>query len=129
MERRKEPRFESDRPVEATVLQEPAWCVKGRIVNHSARGLQLLLEHPVPLDAAVRIDIDDALILGEVAYCRQERSGYRTGLRLEHAIYDLPEVHRLMRAILNSEDTSFREGPRSEPETARQAVSSAQAPH
>ncbi len=104
MERRREPRFEVDRAVRATILEEPEWSAEGRVVNCSGHGLQLALGAPLPLDAAVRIDLDDAIFLGEVAYCVRSAGGYRVGLNLENALYDVSGIARLMREILDADE-------------------------
>jgi hypothetical protein len=40
------------------------------------------------------------ILLGEVCYCLREGEGYAVGIELEHAIYDVEELTRLIRGIL-----------------------------
>jgi hypothetical protein len=54
---------------------------------------------PIATGAAVKISLEDDLLIGEVIYCRQEGSIYYAGVELEHVLFGLTELARIMRAF------------------------------
>ena len=89
MEQRRDLRYESGQPVEVTLLGEPETRIQGRIRNVSGRGVGIEVGQPVRIGTALRIDIPDTMLLGEVMYCRQDPAGYYLGVELEHALHGL----------------------------------------
>lgn len=100
MERRAEPRLETDYPVTVTRLDgNHNSAVHARIVNVSGRGLGLELHCPIPAGALVQIECRDHLLLGEVVYGQPGRDGlYTLGLNIEHSLR-LSEVLPLLEAV------------------------------
>ncbi len=117
MERRSEPRVEADQPVQVTVLGSEEGAFSGRIGNLSGRGMRLLLDRSVPLDAAVRVEWNDTLALGEVCYAKRHGDVWAVGLMLEHSLPQLAELDRLIHSILGEESPS--EQPAEVPSRAR----------
>ena len=68
-------------PIEVQVLDGSEWKTTGHIADFSGGGLGLDIQEPVAVGAALLIVMNDALVLGEVCYCRPSRTGYRAGLR------------------------------------------------
>ncbi len=100
MERRREPRFESGQQVEVHILgREPA-VLTGRIDDISGRGMRLLLDRPVPADAALMIKTGAAALLAEARYSEPAPDGYAIGLALDQVLYQSLELQALNRAIL-----------------------------
>jgi hypothetical protein len=99
MEQRREPRFQADQPVVVTVLTEPPIRMEARVKNSSGRGLGLMTARPVPPGAAVRIEIDDAAVLGEAIYCRRDREGHFIGVELDQVLVGLTELGRNLAAF------------------------------
>jgi hypothetical protein len=99
MDKRREPRFEADQPVVVTVLSEPQTRMDARVKNASGRGLGLVTPSPVPPGAAVRIEIDDAIVLGESIYCRHDREGHFIGVELDQVLVGLTELGRNLSAF------------------------------
>jgi hypothetical protein len=99
MEQRREPRFEADRPVTVTVLTEPPTRLEARVQNASGRGLGLLIPEAVDPGAAIRIEIDDSMVLGEAIYCRHERDGHFIGVELDQVLVGLTELGRNLAAF------------------------------
>jgi signal transduction histidine kinase len=56
-----------------------------RICDISRRGMQLMLEQPVPLESAVRIEWNGREIRGTVRYQQQRGVDYRMGVELSHS--------------------------------------------
>lgn len=54
--------------------------------------MRLVMDQPVPVNAAIKVVCDDWLGLGEVCYCREERGHYVVGLQLDHALVGLEQL-------------------------------------
>ena len=92
MNQRRELRIETDQPVRVTIFGEPDIQLPAHIKNVSARGVGLELQGPVATGAALKIELDDALLLGEVIYCRADRASFYVGVELEHSLCGLREL-------------------------------------
>jgi hypothetical protein len=53
------------------------------------------MEGPVPSGAALKIHIDDSILLGEVMYCRSIDRGYFVGVQLFEMLSGLREIGRM----------------------------------
>jgi hypothetical protein len=99
-------RIKTNQPVAVTLLGESESLIRGRIIDYTGRGLGLELERPVSSGAAVRIDWDNRLLLGEVCYCRTRPGGYHAGVSLKHVLFDTRELERLRTRILSEDRNS-----------------------
>src|SRR5450756_421647 len=91
MNQRREPRFEANQPVWITLFGEPDIRLTACIKNVSVRGIGLELQGPVAIGTALKFEVDDSLILGEVIYCRQveascDDGSFYVGVELEQAL-------------------------------------------
>ena len=77
MEMRLQRRLEIDEPVHVTVLDASDASFLGRITNYSGNGLGLATQGTAPVGAALKVELKDTLLLGEVCYCRLGRGGFR----------------------------------------------------
>jgi hypothetical protein len=100
VERRHEPRAESNSRVEITILGEHCIGFPARLLNQSGQGLSLSTDQPIPLNAPVRIDLEDSILLGEVCYCSMEDGRYITGIKLQHLLHGLTDLNRLVAGIM-----------------------------
>ena len=57
----------------------------------------LAMANPVPIGTAVKIECDDSILLGEALYCRDDGGTFFVGVELEHALYGLVELGRILR--------------------------------
>ena len=110
MERRAESRISRNSPVRITLLSNPREQFEATLVNVSGRGARLKMDRPLECDSAVRIDLDNGLLLGEVCYCASDGDGYGVGIQLEHSLLNLAAVTRMRERILDEDGV---------PETAR----------
>ena len=101
MERRAEPRFPVDKPIKVTFLGQPDRQVDAAITDVSGLGMRLFLAEAAPLDAAIRIDLDDALLLGEVCHCAPHEGGFAVGIQLCHSLIALDRLAKLRSRFLN----------------------------
>jgi hypothetical protein len=99
MDQRREARFEADQAVVVTILSEQPTRLAARVRNASGRGLGLFVPCRVDPGAAIRIEIDDSIVLGEAIYCRSEPEGYFIGVELDQVLVGLTELGRRLSAF------------------------------
>jgi hypothetical protein len=92
MDRRREARIRAYETVNLTVLGDSGFSTSANAIQLSPHGMRLVIDRPIPVNAAIKVVCDDWLGLGEVCYCRQEREHYVVGLQLEHALVGLEEL-------------------------------------
>ncbi|MBN9660930.1 MAG: PilZ domain-containing protein [Acidobacteria bacterium] len=109
MERRRSPRLPVDLPAALTVLGDSGEILTARVQDLSGHGACVLVERSLPAGACVELDLEDSLYLGEVIYCREVEGGFQAGLDLEHALYALDDLHRLMQSLLAENINSRRD--------------------
>jgi hypothetical protein len=97
MEQRRETRFTADQPVELTVLGETPRRLPAIVKDASGRGLRVEVREAVALGAAVKIQLEDSILLGEAMYCRRAEDGYFVGIRLAEILRGLAELGRVTR--------------------------------
>jgi hypothetical protein len=94
MDKRREPRFVADQTVTVTLLREPQASIVAKVQNYSGRGLGLITATAISPGTALRIVMDDAMILGEAVYCRQELDHCYVGIELNQVLAGLAELGR-----------------------------------
>ena len=99
MSQRREPRFNAEQSLWITLFGEPDIRLPARVKNVSARGVGLELQGPVAIGSALKFELDDALLLGEVIYCRQDESSFYVGVELEQALCGLTELAKTLHAF------------------------------
>ena len=99
MSQRREPRFTADQSVRITLFGEPDIRLAARIKNVSVRGIGLELPGPVAMGSALKVELDDSLILGEVIYCREDATSFYVGVELEQALSGLGELAEALSAF------------------------------
>ena len=102
MSLRSEARFSPDQAVWITVYGEPDVRLPAVIRNVSARGIGLALESPVAVGSALKFEIEDSMVLGEVIYCRRDERNYYVGVELEQALHGLAGLARALRDFSDS---------------------------
>lgn len=100
MERRRDVRVSLDQKVRVTVLGRRVlgtndWQVDARAADLSGRGIRILAPARIASGDAVRIDLEDAMLLGEVCYCQPHNDGFMIGVQLDQALSNVGELARL----------------------------------
>jgi hypothetical protein len=111
----RESRIATGQCVQITVLGERDQPIPATVKNVSGRGLGLELTRPLDTGTAVKVVLDDAMLLGETIYCRNQGATWYLGVELEQGLYGLAELASAL--------SSFREpdlGPE-QPHTAKHA--------
>ncbi len=94
---RQEIRVAVDKPVVLTILGEPELRVPGRVKDASPLGLGIYTGEPVPVGAPIKIEIGDALFLGEAVYCRPLNPGCLIGVRFTQVLRGLAALDKMAR--------------------------------
>lgn len=105
MDERKDFRFETNQPVSLTILgrhsRDADTHLSACMVNISGRGISLTTETSVPVSSAVRLDVNDNILLGEVCHTRQTGpSEYICGVRLEQVLTAVGDLSNLVSGIM-----------------------------
>jgi hypothetical protein len=103
-------------------LSAATWSGEARVVAVSATDAALWSDTPVPPDTALRIDAGDALLLGEVAGCRQGEDGYAVYVHLKQIIPSLSELGRLVAAVMCETPREVGEAPAQQRARAAQSA-------
>lgn len=99
MERRREQRIPVDQDVVVTLLGSDQASFTARTVDQSGRGLQILLAQPLEAGAAVKIEMEDALLLAEVCFINAVPAGFVAGLRIDQMLSGLTDLSRLNKRL------------------------------
>jgi len=102
MNQRREPRLQIEQFLWITFFGEPDIRLPARIKNVSARGIGLELQNPVSVGSALKIELDDSLLLGEVIYCRDDGDSFYAGVELEHMLCGLGDLAQALAAFADS---------------------------
>jgi hypothetical protein len=100
MDSRQEPRLEIDQEISLTLLGAAETAIPARIVNVSGKGIGLESSRPLPPGSALKIELADTLLLGEVVYCRERGARYQVGIALEQALYNTRGLAALAERLL-----------------------------
>ena len=102
MEQRRKPRFQTNQRVLITFLGSEGPPETATVRDASEHGLGLQTARAVAPGTCLKIDADDALLLGVVVYCRQENAAYAIGVRLEEMLCGLAELCRALEEFRES---------------------------
>jgi hypothetical protein len=97
MEQRRDTRTEADQPAWITIYGNVDTRVPGRVRNFSGRGIGIQIAQPVASGSALKIEIADSMLFGEVIYCRPEGHQYYIGVELDQAVNGLMALSRSVR--------------------------------
>jgi hypothetical protein len=113
LERRHEARLSINVPVTVTVLgMNSEGIMKAHVLDVSGVGMKVCLPLPVAPGAAVQVETEDMLFLGEACYSEAIDGGYIVGLTLSHSLTALAELDRLNKALMEEESTASKSGRR-----------------
>ncbi len=103
MDLRREPRIAAEQSVVITVLGEHETQQNARICNASGRGLAIEAEAAIPTGTALKIELDDAILLGEAVYCKAVGGSYLLGVELDQVLCGLTELGRRLEEFARDE--------------------------
>jgi hypothetical protein len=94
-------RYQPQQPVRLNVLGVVPQTLKAKIVNLTGRRASLILEKNIVAGTAVRIDLEDSMLLGEATACVADVGGFVAHIEVFEAIPSLSDLARLVAAVMN----------------------------
>ncbi len=110
MERRAHPRVPVRIPAKLTVLSDPWQEFDVQVEEISGKGARVLLQERLPVNAVVKLVVDDDLFLGEVCHCQADAKGFSVGVSLDCALVSLSSIRALMHALMPATGSSAGSG-------------------
>lgn len=101
MERKTEICYLPDQPARLTLLGASQYTLTGQMVKLAGRCANVRLDEAVAHGTAVRIDLNDSLLLGEVSTCVSESDGFVATIGIVEAIPSLSDLAKLVAAVMN----------------------------
>jgi hypothetical protein len=86
MDRRKYTRFKTDDQVTIALLDQSARILVGKLKDFSERGLRVEVPEKLRVGALVKVELDDALLFGEVIHLQSQGAGFVAGFEIEEWI-------------------------------------------
>jgi hypothetical protein len=108
MDRRREIRVEANEPVVVIELgHNRRHPMGGMIKDISGSGMLLIkLPRAVALDALVRVEASNLLLLAEVVRCEADGEEFRVALMIQHSLQNLQALENLNRILLEAKRSS-----------------------
>jgi hypothetical protein len=75
---------------------------RAKVTNYSGRGLALESPQSLEPGTAIRIDMEDAMILGEAVYCRQDADSWFAGIEIDQTLCGLSAIARIVQTFEDS---------------------------
>ena len=100
-DKRNDPDFVSGQPATVTLLGYPDVCLPATLVALSGKNACLQIDRHLPVASPVKIEIDDALLLGEVVSSAPAAGGWvQIGVALEHVLEHTRQLAALAKRLL-----------------------------
>ncbi|MGO9258148.1 MAG: PilZ domain-containing protein [Bryobacteraceae bacterium] len=99
MDKRRESRFTVGQPVVVTILSGEPSTHNAIVKNGSGSGMALEMPAPVAPGAALKIGLDDSLLLGEAMYCSPQQDRFLVGVLLDSKLSQLSRLARVLEAF------------------------------
>jgi hypothetical protein len=104
VERRREPRFAAGQTVRLIVLDRNGNSadrqIDAEVTEISGKGVRLRVAERIAVGDAVRLDMEDNAILGEVCHCSETGNGFICGVEVDQILSHVSDLARLMDALL-----------------------------
>jgi hypothetical protein len=99
-DRRNHPRYPTGLQVRVSEVGRPDFSASGQVVDLSEAGIGLYLPLQFTPESAVRLNINDSVLYGFVAYSKPERSYFRTGIEVVRVLIGGSDLSQLLKATL-----------------------------
>lgn len=96
MEKRGETRYPVGQPVAVTILTGQESTYAGMVKNGSGKGIALEMPVPVAIGAALKIQLEDTLLLGEAIHCSPQADKFLVGVLLEAKVSQLSRLAAIL---------------------------------
>lgn len=106
-DRRAVPRFEMNQEALLTLLKDPPESMKVVITDGHFRGMRIDLPSAVSVNQAIKVEVGEFLILGEVCYCGPASPGaafpYSAGIVVSQFLSGVADLRHLLDALQREE--------------------------
>ncbi len=86
--------------IRVTELSFPELSASGQAIDISEAGIGVYLPLPFTKGSAVRLNINDSVLFGFIAYSIPERSFFRTGIEVVQVLVGRSDLSQLLKATL-----------------------------
>jgi hypothetical protein len=86
--------------VRVTILGEEQGTTSARIVRASPYRAEIAAVRRITAGTPVRVDADDAMLLGEVSRCRRDDAQFILSVELDQVIPSMSDLGRLVSAVM-----------------------------
>ena len=100
MDGRKHQRQPAAFQVRVTELAFPELSASGEAIDISEAGIGVYLPLPFTQGSPVRLNINDSVLFGFIAYSTPERSFFRTGIEVVQVLVGSSDLSQLLKATL-----------------------------
>ena len=100
MDRRNHHRRPAGFQVRVTELAVPELSASGQAIDISESGIGVYLPLPFTPGSAVRLNINDSVLFGFIAYSTPERSFFRTGIEVVQVLVGNSDIAQLLKTAL-----------------------------
>ena len=107
MDQRREPRLVADQSVAVTVLGDQETRLTARVKNASGRGLAIEMPVKVAPGTALKIELDDSILLGEAVYCQSGPESHLIGVELDQVLCGLSELGKRLQEFAEEEQSGW----------------------
>jgi hypothetical protein len=103
MDNRRETRFTVGQPVVVTILSGEPSTHNALVKDGSGNGMALEMPAPVTPGAAIKIAMDDSLLLGEAMYCSPQQGHFLVGVLLDSKLSQLSRLAQVLEAFTDGQ--------------------------
>lgn len=100
VDRRIQERYPAGIQVRVTEVDHPELTASGQAIDVSKSGISVYLPLQLTNRSAVRLNINDTVLFGFVAYSEPDRSYFRTGIEVVQVLIGGSDLSQMLKAIL-----------------------------
>jgi len=99
VQRKMEIRFQPDQPVRLSILSDVPQALTAFIISLNGRNAVLRVSQAIPAGSAIRLDLDDSMLIGEISACAAGEH-FEIQLHIKEAIPSMSDLARLVSALM-----------------------------
>ena len=100
MQRKMEIRFQPGQPVHLSVLSDAPQTLTAFINSLDGRHASLKATEAIPAGSAIRVDLEDSMLIGEITGCAATDGQFEIQLHVNEAIPSMSDLARLVSALM-----------------------------
>ena len=100
VQRKMEIRFQPDQPVRLSILSDVPQAITAFIISLNGRNAVLRVPQAIPAGSAIRLDLDDSMLIGEISGCAAGEEHFEIQFHIKEAIPSMSDLARLVSALM-----------------------------